>query len=95
MYRYEGKTANEKFDEFDNGKTSLADAKNDPAEFESSLSEIKKGNKKRDQGSKKTLFTTLKYFIKKVTKLLNFMMITRQWYLKQNIKQLNKQDLKY
>ena len=42
MYRYEGKTADEKFDEFDNGKISLADAKNDPAEFKSSLSEIKK-----------------------------------------------------
>ena len=56
IYRCKGSTADEKFNEFDNpfslldkirdGKTSLADAKNDQAEFKSNLDEMKKGNKK-------------------------------------------------
>ena len=56
MYKYEGPTADAKFDEFDNAlnllnkiredEISLAGAKNDQIVFKSSLGEIKKVNKK-------------------------------------------------
>ena len=57
MTKYKGNTADAKIDQFDNAfslldkmrdfKISLADGKNDQAEFKSNLNEIKKGNKKR------------------------------------------------
>ena len=57
IYRYKGTTPDEKFDEYDNAlglidkikndKVKLADAENDQINFKSSLSEIKKGNKKK------------------------------------------------
>ena len=63
IYRYKGSTSNEKFHEFDNAfiflgkirddKISLADAKNDQAEFISNLSEIKKETKNINQMNKK------------------------------------------
>ena len=64
IYRYKGSSADAKFNEFDNpfslldktreGKISLADTKNDQAEFKSNLNEIKKGNKKhRSKDQKK------------------------------------------
>ena len=56
MYKYEGPTADAKFDEFDNAlnllnkiredEISLAGAKNDQIVFKSSLGEIKEVNKK-------------------------------------------------
>ena len=55
-----------KFDKFDNaldiinkikkGEISLADVKSNQAKFKSDLGEIKKGNNKKDQKSKKTLW---------------------------------------
>ena len=66
IYRYKGNTADVKFDKFDNaldiinkikkGEISLADVKNNQAKFKSDLGEIKKGNNKKDQKSKKTLW---------------------------------------
>ena len=73
-YRYKGKTPDEKFNTYDNaldlinkiinGEIKLAEAKNDQIRFKSSLGEIKKGNKKKDQRSKKTHFTILTCFTK-------------------------------
>ena len=64
IYRYKGKTADAKFDEFDNAiniaskvqdsKIDLADVKNNQQKLKSYLGEIKKGNKSKDQ--KNTLF---------------------------------------
>ena len=59
IYRYEGNTADAKFDEFDNalsiinkirdGKKDLSDVKYNQEKFKSSLGEIKKGNKSKEQ----------------------------------------------
>ena len=56
IYRYKGKTPDEKFDKYDNalnlinkiknGKIKLADVKNDQIKFKSNLGEIKRGPKK-------------------------------------------------
>ena len=66
IYRYKGNTADVKFGKFDNaldiinkikdGEIRLADVKNNQAKFKSDLGEIKKGNNKKDQKSKKTLW---------------------------------------
>ena len=55
IYRYKGRTADAKFDKFDNvldilnkirnGKTSLTDVENNQAKFKSNLSEVKKTHK--------------------------------------------------
>ena len=86
IYKYKGQTANVKFNEFDNaydridkireGKTTLADAKNDQAKFKSSLGEIKKGNKKIDEKRKKTHCIILKCVTKQGMMPLNFSMIS-------------------
>ena len=57
IYRYKGKTPDEKFDKYDNaldlidkiknGEIKLAEAKNDQINFKSSLGKIKKGNNKK------------------------------------------------
>ena len=83
IYRYKGKFADTKFDEFDNalgiinkirdGKEDLADVKNNQQDFKLYLGEIKTGAK--NQKNKKILCTILKCSIKQETKLLNFMMI--------------------
>ena len=96
IYKYKGSTADEKFNEFDHafslldkirgGKISLADAKNDQAEFKSNLNEIKKETKNIDQKPKKTHCIILKCFTKQGTKLLNFLIIIPQWCLRQNLK---------
>ena len=82
MYWYKGKTAYAKFDEFDNaldivnnGKTDLADVKNNHQKFKSCLGKIKK---ETNQKNKKILCTILKCSIKQETKLLNFTNFTRQ-----------------
>ena len=64
IYRYKGKNADVKFEEFDNaiditnkildGKIDLADVKNNQQKFKSYLGEIKKGNKSKEQ--KNTLY---------------------------------------
>ena len=82
IYRYKGNTANAKFGEFHNsfdiinkirdGKTDLADVKNNQQISKSFLGTIKK---EINQISKKILCTILKCSIKQETKLLNFMVI--------------------
>ena len=69
------------------------------------MGEIKKGNnkfgrnKKRKQQKKikekKAHYTILKRFTKQETRLLIFLMIILQWYVKQKMKQLKEQDSKY
>ena len=64
IYRYKGKNVDAKFDEFDNaldiinkirdGKTDLANGRNNQQKFKSFLGEIKKGNKSNEQ--KNTLY---------------------------------------
>ena len=67
IYRYKGKIAGAKFDEFDNvldiidkirdGKTNLDDVKNNQQKFKSYLREIKKGNNKhKSKEQKNTLY---------------------------------------
>ena len=67
IYRYKGKIAGAKFDEFDNaldiidkirdGKTNLADVKNSQQKLKSYLGEIKKGNNKhKSKEQKNTLY---------------------------------------
>ena len=92
--------AKELFNELvDKGLTDAeTDAENDQIDFKSSLGKIKKETTKKDQRSKKTQYTILTCFTKQETRLLNFLMIIPQWYLKQKIKQRIKQvakDLKY
>ena len=62
-------------DKIKNGKIKLAQAKNDQIKLKSNLGDIKKGNNKRDQKSKKTRSTMLKSFTKLGMRLLTFMMI--------------------
>ena len=90
IYRYKGRTADAKFDKFDNpldirnkirnGKTSLTDVENNQAKFKSNLSEVKKNtqSKKVEQKSKKAPCIILKCFTKQGMRLLNFMMIILQ-----------------
>ena len=65
IYRYKGKTPNEKFDKYDNalrnGEIKLAEVKNDQITFKSNLGEIKKG-KDKSKNKKKTRHTILKCF---------------------------------
>ena len=83
IYRYKGRTADAKFDKFDNpldirnkirnGKTSLTDVENNQAKFKSNLSEVKKNTQ-----SKKAPCIILKCFTKQGMRLLDFMMIILQ-----------------
>ena len=67
VYRYKGKTPNEKFNTYDNaldlidkiknGEIKLAEAINDQIRFKSNLGEIKKETTKKDQRSKKAHYT--------------------------------------
>ena len=87
IYRYKARTADAKFNEFDNaldiinkirdGKTDLAHVKNNQQKFKSYLGKIKKGNKSKEQ-KKHFVYTILKCSITQETKLLNFMMIIIQ-----------------
>ena len=98
IYKCKSPTADAKFDEFDNtlnlldktreGEISLADAKNDQAEFKSNLNEIKKGNKKhrsKEQKKKKKLYNNEMLYEAK-NGVIKFLMIIIQWYLKQSMK---------
>ena len=83
IYRYKGKVADTKFNEFDNaldiinkirdGEKDLADVKKNQQKFKFYLGEIKKAVK--NQKNKETLCTILKCSIKQGMELLNFMMI--------------------
>ena len=82
--RYKGKTADAKFDKFDNalnimnktknGEMRLANVKNNQRKFKSYIGKIKKRTDV-DQKSKNTLCIILKCFTKQEKRLLNFMMI--------------------
>ena len=73
VYRYKGKSPDEKFDIYDNaldlinkirnGEIKLAEAENNQINFRSELSKIKKGSKK-SKTQKKTHYTILKCFPK-------------------------------
>ena len=66
IYRYKGRTADAKFDKFDNaldiidktrnGEISLADVKNNQAKFKSNPGEIKKAHKSRTKKKKDSLY---------------------------------------
>ena len=98
--RFKGQTPDGKFDGYDNpfdlldkireGRIKLSNARNDHIKFTSDQAEIKKRNKKRSKGKKKTHYTKLKCFAKQETRLFNFLMIILQLYLKLKIKQLEK-----
>ena len=89
VYRYKGKTSNEKFDKCDNaidlinklkdGAMTIPAAKINQVKFKSNLGEIKKGNNNnnnnKNQKSKKTQYTILTCFTKQRTVLLNFIII--------------------
>ena len=89
VYKYKGKSPDEKFDKYDNaldlinkirnGSIKLSYPKNDQTNFKSYPGEIKKGSK--NQKSKKTHYTIFKCFTKQETRLLNSTMIILQWYL--------------
>ena len=63
MQRYKSRTADAKFDKFDNaldildklrnGKTSLTDVKNNQAKFKSNLSEVKKNTQRQSKKAKR------------------------------------------
>ena len=65
MYKYKGKTPDEKFDKcgnalnlidkIRNGETKLAAVKNDHIKFKSNLGEIKKAHKNRSKDHKKSV----------------------------------------
>ena len=72
IYKYKGKPADVKFNQFDNvfslldkiidGKISLTNAKNNQKNFRLDLNEVKKGKKNVDQKTKKTLCTILMFY---------------------------------
>ena len=80
-------------DKIQNCEIKLAGAKNDQMIFKSHLGGIKKENNKERSKEQKTHYTILKSFTKQETRLLNYLLILIQWYLKQKIKQLKEQDL--
>ena len=75
-------------------KISLADAKNDQAEFKSNLNEIKKGNKKhRSKEQKKMHCIILKCFTMKGTVLLNFLMKKNKKLYNNRIKSIQRNSI--
>ena len=82
VYRYKGKTSDEKLDKYDNaldlidkiqiGEIKLSDVKNDEIKFKSYLSKIKKGNnKKRSKEQKDTLYN-IEILYKEKNKAIKF-----------------------
>ena len=86
VYKYKGKSPNEKFDKFDNaldlinkirnGEMKLSNVKNDKIKFKTYMGEIKKGSKKSKK--QKIQHTILKCFTKQAKRLLHFWMIILQ-----------------
>ena len=82
IHRYKGKTADAKFDEFDNalgiinkiqdGKKVLADLKNNQRKFKSYLGEIKKENNKHKSKEQKNTLYNIKMLYKARNKAIKF-----------------------
>ena len=100
--RYKGRTGDEKFDEFDNaldiinnirdGKTDLADAKNNQQKFNSFLGKIVKGNKSKEQ--KNTLYN-IEMLFKAKNEAIKFYENYSLMMSEAKVKKLKKQVLKY
>ena len=106
VYRYKGKSPDEKFDKYDNaldlinkiknGEIKLVEAKNDQIRFKSNLEEIKKGNNKKRSKEQKNPLYNFDMLYKAGNKAIDFLMNILPWYLKQKIKQKMKvRELKY
>ena len=82
IYRYKGKTSDEKFDKCDNaldlinkiknGEIKLAEAKNYQIRFKSSLGEIKKGNNKNRSKEQKNVLCNIDMLNKARNEAINF-----------------------
>ena len=80
IYRYKGKVADKKFDEFDNaldiinkirdGKKDLADVKNNQQDYKLYLGEIKKGSKKSKE--QKNTFYNMEMFYRARNEAIKF-----------------------
>ena len=102
IYRYKGRTGDEKFDEFDNaldiinnirdGKTDLADVKNNQQKFNSFLGKIVKGNKSKEQ--KNTLYN-IEMLYKAKNEAIKFYENYSLMMSEAKVKKLKKQVLKY
>ena len=100
--RYKGRTGDEKFDEFDNaldiinnirdGKTDLADVKNNQQKFNSFLGKIVKGNKSKEQ--KNTLYN-IEMLYKAKSEAIKFYENYSLMMSEAKVKKLKKQVLKY
>ena len=100
--RYKGRTGDEKFDEFDNaldiinnirdGKTDLADVKNNQQKFNSFLGKIVKGNKSKEQ--KNTLYN-IEMLYKAKNEAIKFYENYSLMMSEAKVKKLKKQVLKY
>ena len=100
--RYKGRTGDETFDEFDNaldiinniqdGKTDLADVKNNQQKFNSFLGKIVKGNKSKEQ--KNTLYN-IEMLYKAKNEAIKFYENYCLMMSEAKVKKLKKQVLKY
>ena len=100
--RYKGRTGDETFDEFDNaldiinniqdGKTDLADVKNNQQKFNSFLGKIVKGNKSKEQ--KNTLYN-IEMLYKAKNEAIKFYENYSLMMSEAKVKKLKKQVLKY
>ena len=100
--RYKGRTGDEKFDEFDNaldiinniqdGKTDLADVKNNQQKFNSFLGKLVKGNKSKEQ--KNTLYN-IEMLYKAKNEAIKFYENYSLMMSEAKVKKLKKQVLKY
>ena len=111
IYRYKDATPDEKFNKFDNvlnlidkpesGEKHLAEAKNDQIKFNSNLAEIKKGKNKSKVQKNATYTIEMLYKARSeaITFFENYSLMVSEPKLKvkmkQTIKQLKEQDLKY
>ena len=82
IYRYKGNTADVSFDKFDNaldiidktrdGKTDLADVKNNQEKFKSYLGEIKKGNNKHKSKEQRNTSFNIEMLYKERNEAITF-----------------------
>ena len=103
IYRYKGNTADVSFDKFDNaldiidktrnGKTDLADVKNNQEKFKSYLGEIKKGNNKHKSKEQRNTSFNIEMLYKARNEAITFYDYYSLMILK--LEQLKEQDLKY
>ena len=78
-----------------NVKIDPVDVKNNQVKFKSYLREIKKGNKKHKSKEQKNTLYNVEMLYKARNEAIKFYDDYSSRCLKQNIKQLKKQDLKY